>query len=142
MKKRWILPALMGFILCLTGFTLLNSPRSEAAHIEDNEDRVKWLESVGRSVEPTPLTSRYVTIPETLPPVLEVYNKLQLAQGFDLRKYCGKTLEQYSYKATQTYNGETLYYSIYVYNGRIVAADAHTASLNGAMMGLLRTEEQ
>ena len=142
MKNRWILPALIGIILCLTGFTLLNSPRSETTHIEDNEDRVKWLESVGRSVEPTPLTSRYVTIPETLPPVLEVYNKLQLSQGFDLRKYCGKTLEQYSYKATQNYNGETLYYSIYVYNGRIVAADAHTASLNGAMMGLLRTEEQ
>ena len=141
MKKRWILPALLGFILCLTGFTLLNSPKAEVHRIRDNEDRVKWLESVGRSVEPTPLTSRYVNIPETLSPVLEVYNKLQLAQGFDLRKYCGKTLEQYSYKATESYNGETLYYSIYVYNERIVAADAHTASLNGAMMGLLRTEE-
>ena len=141
MKKKWFLLLLLGAVLLLTGFSLLNSPPSEGYGICDNEDRVRWLESVGRSVEPTPLTSRLVTIPETLPPVLEVYNKLQLAQGFDLRKYCGKELEQYSYKATETYNGETLYYSIYVYNHRIVAADAHTASLNGAMMGLLRTEE-
>ena len=140
MKKRIYLLGIFVAVLLLTGFTLLNSPGAEVRRIRDNDDRIKWLESVGRSVDPTPLTSRYVNIPEKLPPVLEVYNKLQLAQGFDLRKYCGKTLEQYSYRATETYNGETLYYSIYVYNERIVAADAHTASLNGAMMGLLRTE--
>lgn len=141
MNKKWMLIGILAAVLFLTGFTLLNSPDAEVQRIRDNDDRVRWLESVGRSVEPTPLTSRYVTIPETLPPVLEVYNKLQLAQGFDLRKYCGKTLEQYSYRATESYNGETLYYSIYVYNDRVVAADAHTASLNGAMMGLLRTEK-
>ncbi len=72
--------------------------------------------------------------------MLEEYNKLQLAQGFDLHRYCGRELSLYSYKAEETYNGETLYYSIYVYDDRIVAADAHTASLNGAMMGLLRTD--
>jgi len=139
-KKHWYLPAIMAMILLLTGFTLFSSAKAEVGGIRDNDDRVSWLESIGRSVEPTPLTSRFVTIPEELPPVLEAYNTLQLAQGFDLRKYCGRELEQYSYKATESYNGETLYYSIYIYKNRIVAADAHTASLNGAMMGLLRTE--
>ena len=143
MKKAWVrsFGALILLVSLLAGFTLRRTAAAEVNGINSNEDRLAFLESIGRRAESTPLSARYVTLPEELSPVLEAYNRLQLAQGFDLRPYCGKELEQYSYKAAEDYLGETLYYTLYVYRGRIVGADAHTASLNGAMMGLLRTEE-
>ena len=69
-------------VLLLSGVGL----RRTEEKVEDNNQRVTYLRSLGWTVDTAPLSAQYTTLPEEFPDVLLDYNELQQRQGFDLRR--------------------------------------------------------
>ena len=55
--------------------------------IKTNEDRVRFIESLGIKVEDTPIEEEAFAIPENFDRIILGYNELQKKQGLDLSKY-------------------------------------------------------
>ena len=104
-----------------------------------NEDRVKFLEDLGWKVDPTPVNEKTVVIPKKFSDVYEIYNQLQLDQGYDLTQYRGLEATIYTYTITN-YNGYkgTVVADLYVLNDEIIGGDVHSLALDGFMHGLSR----
>ena len=67
-----------------------------ASEVRTNEDRVAYLAQFGWEVSAEPVQTQEVRIPTDPSDVFERYNDLQLAQGFDLHNYAGKTCLLYT----------------------------------------------
>ena len=103
---------------------------------DTNEQRIHYLSSLGWEVGGEPLSEQTIKLPQTFPEVLKKYNRLQQEQGFDLEKYAGKEITMYSYAvANPPCEGEGLC-SVYVYKGRLIGGDVHSAASNGTMVGI------
>ncbi len=108
-----------------------------AGRLVTNDDRLAYLTSLGWDASPDPVENKEVQIPETFDDVYADYNQLQLEQGFDLKKYSGKTVSQFSYRIRNYPTGEqNVYLSLLIYNGRVIGGDVHSAALSGFMHGL------
>ena len=81
-------------------------------------------------------------IPEEFEAVMEEYNRMQRAQGYDLSRYAGKSCRQYSYKVTNypDYDGSVIV-TIYIAGRQVIAGDVHTASASGFMHSIKRSGE-
>lgn len=105
--------------------------------IRTNEDRVSYLTSLGWQVEPEPVETVSVRIPEKLDEVYAGYNSLQLSQGNDLTPYAGKLCTRYTYNVTNYPTGEDgVVADVIVYRGKIIAGDIQSVALGGFMQGL------
>ena len=106
-------------------------------NIRTNEDRIRFLEAWGWKVEAEPAESREVMIPAEFDDVYARYNELQQAQGLDLTKYAGKTVQRYTYRVTN-YPGQTenVLANLLVCKNRVVGADICSAEYRGFMHGL------
>lgn len=134
-------PALLGVGICLLILLLCGAilpEKQSEQHISDNDDRIRYLQELGWEVEEKPLSAQYTTLPKEFPDVLQDYNEMQRQQGYDLLPWAGKQVTIYIYKATEETEGETVYCTLYIYNGRVIGGDAHSASLNGSMSPLRR----
>ena len=101
------------------------------------EDRVEYLASLGWEVDPSSETAKEIVLPDEMGGVLAEYNELQKQQGFDLSQYCGEVCESYTYVLTSYPSGETgVIAQLFIYNGRVIGGDIHSASLGGFMHGL------
>ena len=58
--------------------------------LETEEQRLEFLHGLGWETSDSAINCREVVIPEEWSDVYERYNRLQLAQGFDLTKHRGK----------------------------------------------------
>ncbi len=109
----------------------------------NNNDRVSFFCENGYFVDPTSEVECYVMIPEVFDDTFEEYNRLQIQQGFDLSEYCGKYVKRYTYKLKEfdnVDNPDDIFATLYVYGGRIIAADVYCSSINGFMMGVVNNE--
>ena len=101
------------------------------------EARVEYLASLGREVDPASETAKEVVLPDEMGGVLAEYNELQKQQGFDLSQYCGEVCESYTYVLTSYPSGETgVIAQLFIYKGRVIGGDIHSAYLGGFMHGL------
>ena len=99
--------------------------------------QVRFLQSYGWEVSEQPCEMVQVVIPETFGDVYENYNKIQKQQGFDLSQYCGEVCESYTYMLNSYPSGETgVIAQLFIYKGRVIGGDIHSASLGGFMHGL------
>ena len=107
--------------------------------VKTNEDRVKFLQSLGWELEPSPISETYVVIPKEFSEIYETYNRLQLEQGYDLSRYCGLEATIYTYSVTN-YSGYVgkVVADLYVLNYEVVGGDVHSLALDGFMHGLCR----
>ena len=98
-----------------------------------------FLLELGWQADMASETCRSVLIPDALDGVLERYNEMQLEQGYDLSRHLGERCEQYTY-ILENYPEATggVFITIYVQNGKIIAGDIHTSSINGFMHGIRR----
>ena len=103
-----------------------------APRAETNEERVAYLAALGWEVEPEPLETLRLTLPETLEEPYRSYNELQLRQGFDLTPCLGETLERCTYRLTN-YPGrpDGCQADLYVLDGEVVAGDVVCTGANG-----------
>ena len=102
------------------------------------EGRTEYLSSMGWVVSSPAVSEENVVIPKEFSEVFSKYNELQQSQGFDLSKYSGKELKLYTYQVTNHESTDTVFAELYVYKGKIVGGDIHSAALDGFMQGLKR----
>ncbi len=102
-----------------------------------NEGRVQFLSDCGWEVEEQPISEKTILIPKEFSEILEEYNELQKASGFDLSEYAGVTVQQYIYRVLNYsgYDGE-VEAVLYVSGARIIGGDIHAAAIDGFMHGL------
>lgn len=116
-----------------------NNSSAAAAKVKTNEDRVKFLESIGWEVDLNPIQENNIIIPKEFSDVYKTYNRLQLDQGYDLSKYCGLEATVYTYNITNYsgYIGDVVA-DLYVLNYEVIGGDVHSLALDGFMHGLRR----
>ena len=99
--------------------------------------RVRFLESLGWQVDIATEEHKHVRLPRSLSEVLQGYNEMQKAQGYDLSRHLGESCEQYSYRVTNyPDSGQTVWVTLYIQGRRVIAGDVHSTALNGFMHGL------
>ena len=140
-KKRALLIIVAAAVILAVLAIALGSPEKDAAapRVRNNADRVKYLHSLGWEVETEPVSEKKVIIPQEFSGVYESYNEMQIAQGFDLRKYRGLEVTIYTYNVTN-YRGYTgsVVADLYVLNFEVAGGDVRSLALDGFMHGLRR----
>lgn len=140
-SKRRAFAAVAVLALVLALIVLPRSCRktaeTPAIPAETNEQRLAYLTSLGWEVSEQPIETLSITLGETLEEPYVSYNTLQLEQGFDLTRQCGKTLSRYTYVVTN-YPGrpQSCQLDLYVCEGVVAAGDIVCTGENGFMAGL------
>ena len=109
----------------------------EGSGLDDTDSRAEYLAGLGWEVDPESEIERVVTLPAEFSGVIAQYNALQKQQGFDLSAYAGKDIMSYTYELKSYPSGEEgVIAQLFVYKGRAIGGDIHSASLGGFMHGL------
>ncbi len=102
-------------------------------------DRLAYLQSFGWNVKEDPVSVTDVLIPSQFGDVYTNYNAIQIAQGFDLTEYAGRTVKKWVYAVTNYpgYAQSEVYVraTLLVCNGRIIGGDVCSVELDGFMHG-------
>ena len=99
--------------------------------VSTNEDRVAFIERFGIKVDTDPREERSFPIPENFDRVILGYNELQKKQGLDLSRYEKKRVTRYTYRVTNHTSEGDVYATLFIYRGRVVAADISSADPEG-----------
>ena len=65
-----------------------------------NEERVAYLEALGWQVEPQPIETLDLQLPEKLEGEWDAYAKLQKGQGLPFAEFAGQAVKRYTYTVT------------------------------------------
>ena len=65
-----------------------------------NEERVAYLEALGLQVEPQPIETLDLQLPEKLEGEWDAYAKLQKGQGLPFSEFAGQAVKRYTYTVT------------------------------------------
>ena len=117
-------------------------PEIPLPKLTTNEERVAYLQSLGWDVEPEPIETLQFLLPAELEEPYRTYNELQLSQGFDLTKCCGKQVNRCTYTVTN-YPEQTgvVQANLYICEDIPVAGDICASGARGFQGPLLRTTE-
>ena len=127
---------MMGVLILLMG----RSDPSAAAppHLTDNTARTSYLASLGWAVDPEPLETLQFLLPDTLEEPYRSYNELQLSQGFDLSRCCGKQVTRYTYAVTNhPERTDGVQANLYVCEELAVAGDLFCPGESGFQLPLI-----
>ena len=92
--------------------------------LRDNEERITYLRELGWEVDEEPIESMELALPEELTGSYAAYNELQLAQGFDLRDYLGKSVSRWTYQVRNYPDRpEDVQLNLYLCEDRPIAGD-------------------
>ena len=136
-----IMVVLLSLAAVLLALILIFGGRSEdtaatSAGVSANDDRVKFLESFGWQVTPTPREASQVRIPEESGEMFRRYNALQKGQGYDLSKYSGKKVMRYVYEITNFPGAqEPVYATVLVYKNKVIGGDVTDTAAHGKIRG-------
>ena len=95
----------------------------------------KFFKNYGFELSQGVIETVQVTLPRSLTPVYEGYNRLQQNAGLDLTPYLGKTVRRYTYRVLN-FPFETsspVRANALVYRGKVIAADLMTVNSDGFM---------
>ena len=126
---------LVGIVLLVSTFSGMSASRS-VINVRSEKDRVAYLEQQGWQVQSPAISEEMVLIPRTFSEIFDSYNKLQIAQGFDLSQYCGNEVEVYTYRVENYGEDDYVVAQMYVYHGTVIGGDVHSTALDGFMVGL------
>lgn len=135
-----IMVVLLGLAAVLLALILLFGDQTQdtaaTASVSANDGRVKFLESFGWQVTPTPKEASQVRIPEESGEMFRRYNALQKGQGYDLSKFAGKKVMRYVYEINN-YPGaqEPVYATLLVYKNKIIGGDVTDTAAKGKIRG-------
>ena len=106
--------------------------------LKTEEDRIAYLTSLGWEIDPEPLETLELLLPDPLPESYLPYNQIQLAQGYDLNDYCGRQLTRYTYKVLNySEHPDNVQLNLYLCDHRIAAGDVIASGSHGFQAGLL-----
>ena len=120
---------------------LLETAGKRHIRLETAEAQAEFLEKNGFSVAQEPVRVQEVRIPEEFSEVYQQYNELQKSQGFDLRRYRGKTVTQTVYQVLDypAEGDEPVYATLLLCRGRLIAADLSRGGEESFLRPLLET---
>ena len=141
-KKRAILVGALVILLIAGGLFWRGLSRGTEAPgetvLRDNEERITYLRELGWEVDEEPIESMQLALPEELTGSYAAYNELQLAQGFDLRDYLGKSVSRWTYQVRNYPDRpEDVQLNLYLCEDRPIAGDI-IAGGEGGFQGTLR----
>lgn len=104
--------------------------------IENEEDLYSFIDSLGIQVKKPAYNSSEVDLPRVFDAVYSKYNDIQKQQGFDLSKYCGKTLKRYTFEMTNyplpTEAAQArVYLTLFVYKNKVIGGDISSRDNGG-----------
>ena len=110
--------------------------------IDDTEDIIELAQSLGYTLEQTPVETVNMKIPSKLDAVLLKYNELQKQQGFNLAKYKNKKVTRYTFKVLELPQDselpkEPVLLSVILYKDEIIGADVYYSGLNAVVKPFL-----
>ena len=73
---------------------------TEVINAATNEERVAYLEALGWQVEPQPIETLDLQLPEKLEGEWDAYAKLQKGQGLPFSEFAGQAVKRYTYTVT------------------------------------------
>ena len=136
MSRRRALGLVLGaaaLLLLFLGLRVLLA-RTDAGTLEG---RVRFLAGLGWEVDAGSEERKSILLPKELGEVLENYNEMQKAQGYDLTRHLGERCEQISYRVTNYPDcGQTVWVTLYLQGRRVIAGDVHSTALDGFMHGI------
>lgn len=117
-------------------------PEAPLPKLTTHEEQAAYLQSLGWEVEPEPIETLQFLLPAELEEPYRSYNELQLSQGFDLTKCCGKQVSRCTYTVTN-YPGqaEGVQANLYICEDAPVAGDICSPGAKGFQEPLIRPEE-
>lgn len=131
--------ALMLFLMILAKWLI--AYRNNDTGLATLEGRESFLSELGWEIDSGTEEYRSIQLPEALDGVMKDYNEMQLAQGYDLRKYLGQKCSQYTYVVTNYPDTkDTVLVTLYIKGQKVIAGDVHSNSVTGFMHGIKRTE--
>lgn len=105
--------------------------------VRSNQDRIDYLAAYGWQVEPDPLATQELQIPQEMDESYDEYLALQKSQGFDLEKYAGKRVKRYTYEITNYPSGEVgVQANLLLYRNTVVGGEVLSPELDGFLHGL------
>ena len=108
-----------------------------SAVVKNNDQRVKYLNSLGWEVDKKALEEQKVVIPRDFTDVYKKYNEIQISQGFDLSKFGGSEATRYTYKVLNYPDCDSnVVADIIIYRNEVIAGDVQSNALDGFMVGL------
>lgn len=111
--------------------------------LSTTDGREAYLNSLGWEIKRDSESFRTVVVPDKLDGIMAQYNRMQQAQGYDLSLHLGESCSQYSYELTNYTDSEgPVIVTLYIQDGKLIAADIHTTAVNGFMHGLKKNEKQ
>ena len=130
--------AVLVLLLILAAAVRLAGGERNAAN---REARLAFIASLGWEAEPDSETEASVTIPDCGEGAMKDYNELMRRADYDLSPYAGKSVERYQYELSNYPDcADTVYLTLYVWRGRVIGGDIHTAALDGFMHELKARE--
>ena len=110
---------------------------TEVINVSETEGRVRYLSLLGWEVDSESESVTEILLPKDFGASLIAYNEMQRLQGFDLWDYRGMDCTRCEYIVTN-YAGceDTVYVTLFVRRGRVIAADIHSARIDGFMHGI------
>ena len=144
-KKIAIIAAAVAALILILIITLgagKSQPTSGQLTISTNDDRVRFLTSLGWEVVTSPVETSQVRIPSGTSEVFNRYNALQKTMGYDLSQYAGKTVMRYVY-TIKNYPGATepVYATILICDNRIIGGDITNTAPTGKIQGFQKQSD-
>lgn len=136
--KRYIF--ILGFVALLIAFSpFIKQIKSVSA--KNEKEIIKCITQYGWKTDGILIDSAIYKLPNPLSKVYEEYNNIQLQSGFDISRYCDKTITRYTYRILNHKNSNDgiVYCNILVYNDKMIAADIMTTAIGGFMHGINNT---
>lgn len=140
-KGRILLVAALVILLAVLLFVLAGflhkSTEDGIGRLDTEESRVSYLTSLGWQVNPEPVATLQLQLPDPLAEPFVSYNVLQKKQGFDLTESAGCRVTRYTYTVTN-YPGhpDGVQANLYLCEGLPVAGDIMVTGANGFQAGL------
>ena len=144
-KKATLAIILLGMVLALVLVLvshITTGGGSSLPRLENNSQRIAYLQSLGWEVAPEPLETLQFLLPPQLEEPYLTYNQLQLSQGFDLSAGCGKQVSRYTYAVTN-YPGrsEGVQANLYICEDLPVAGDLCCPGAAGFQESLIQNRQ-
>lgn len=120
-KKRFVPIIVVCIIIAAAIFLLCGEGNSKKIRTE--EDRITYLQELGWQVSPQSVTVEQIELPSKFGEEYSLYLELQMNQGFDLAKYAGKRVQQYTYQVLNYPTGETgVVVQLLIYKGTVIGS--------------------
>jgi len=101
----------------------------------DASSRENFLHQFGWQVEQDPVSVREITLPSLMDASLAEYNKIQLRQGFDISKLCGKRVKLWTYNVTNYPSENHAVANVMIKDGIVVGGDISSLRIGGFSHG-------